>query len=84
MSSRLEIFTKCSTKNPSFEKHLTGSDAKLFVIPNGYAGLYNLIEFNSLIQLNEERAELFTSVLAGSEAGHSRVKIKKLVHLMLI
>ncbi|MCP4481850.1 MAG: 6-phosphofructokinase [bacterium] len=51
---------------------------KLFVIPNGYAGLYNLIEFDSLVDLNESRAENFTSVLSGSEAGHSRVKIKKI------
>ena len=51
---------------------------KLFVIPNGYAGLYNLIEFDELVELNETRAEDFTSVLSGSEAGHSRVKIKKI------
>jgi 6-phosphofructokinase len=51
---------------------------KLFVIPNGYAGLYNLIEFDSLVELTPERSELFTAVLAGSEAGHSRVKIKKI------
>jgi 6-phosphofructokinase 1 len=51
---------------------------KLFVIPNGYAGLYNLLEFDSLVDLTEKRSEDFTSVLAGSEAGHSRVKIKKI------
>ena len=51
---------------------------KLFVIPNGYAGLYNLIEFDSLTELTKDRSEDFTSVLAGSEAGHSRVKIKKI------
>lgn len=51
---------------------------KLFVIPNGYAGLYNLIEFDSLVELTEKRSEDFTAVLSGSEAGHSRVKIKKI------
>jgi 6-phosphofructokinase 1 len=48
------------------------------VIPNGYAGLYNLVEFNSLVTLNEARADLIDANLAGSEAGHSRVKIKKI------
>jgi 6-phosphofructokinase len=51
---------------------------KLFVIPNGYAGLYNLIEFDSITELTPDRCDEFTSVLAGSEAGHSRVKIKKI------
>ena len=51
---------------------------KLFVIPNGYAGLYNLVEFDSLVELNKLRADEFSAVLAGSEAGHSRVKIKKI------
>ena len=50
----------------------------LFIIPNGYAGLYNLIDFDKLVELTPERCETFTSVLAGSEAGHSRVKIKKI------
>ncbi len=54
------------------------NDVKLFVIPNGYAGLYNLLEFDKLVELTNERVEDFTSVLAGSEAGHSRVKIKKI------
>ncbi|MFC1484880.1 6-phosphofructokinase [bacterium] len=51
---------------------------KVFVIPNGYAGLYNLVEFDSLVELTSERCDEFTSVLAGSEAGHSRVKVKKI------
>ncbi|MDD4202814.1 MAG: 6-phosphofructokinase [Candidatus Omnitrophica bacterium] len=49
-----------------------------FVIPNGYAGLYNLIDFNKLTQLTEERCDRIDVSLAGSEAGHSRVKIKNI------
>ncbi|HOW36323.1 MAG TPA: 6-phosphofructokinase [Candidatus Omnitrophota bacterium] len=52
--------------------------AACFVIPNGYAGLYNLLEFDSLIELKPERVDSVSSNLAGSEAGHSRVKIKKI------
>ena len=50
------------------------------VIPNGYAGLYNLIDFpiNKLTPLNTKRLDKFSSALAGSEAGHSRVKISKI------
>jgi 6-phosphofructokinase 1 len=54
------------------------NNMKAYVIPNGYAGLYNLVEFDSLVELTLERVEEFTSVLAGSEAGHSRVKVKKI------
>jgi len=49
-----------------------------FVIPNGYAGLYNLLEFDSLVELTPDRVDLIDANLAGSEAGHSRVKIKKI------
>lgn len=49
-----------------------------FVIPNGYAGLYNLIEFDKLTELTEERIDEIDANLAGSEAGHSRVKVKKI------
>ncbi|MBI5555825.1 MAG: 6-phosphofructokinase [Elusimicrobia bacterium] len=49
-----------------------------FVIPNGYAGLYNLIDFDNLVNLLPERIDSVESNLAGSEAGHSRVKIKKI------
>ncbi|MEW5895414.1 MAG: 6-phosphofructokinase [Candidatus Omnitrophota bacterium] len=51
---------------------------KCFIIPNGYAGLYNLIEFDKLVELTPDRLDLINNVLAGSEAGHSRVKIKKI------
>lgn len=51
---------------------------KCFVIPNGYAGLYNLIDFEKLTELTKERIDLINANMAGSEAGHSRVKIKKI------
>lgn len=51
---------------------------KSFIIPNGYAGLYNLIDFDSLIELTPRRVDFVNSNMAGSEAGHSRVKIKKI------
>lgn len=46
------------------------------VIPNGYAGLYNLVEFDTLVELTKERLDKIGANLAGSEAGHSRVKVK--------
>ena len=49
-----------------------------YVIPNGYAGLYNLIDFNELVLLDKERVDNVNSSFAGSEAGHSRVKISKI------
>ncbi len=52
--------------------------ATRFVIPNGYAGLYNLVEFDKLTELTEERIDAIDANLAGSEAGHSRVKVKKI------
>jgi len=48
------------------------------VIPNGYAGLYNLIDTAHLAVLTPERLDLIRAELAGSEAGNSRVKIKKI------
>ncbi len=56
--------------------HKNGSPC--YVIPNGYAGLYNLIDFDSLVELTPQRVDSVDSNLAGSEAGHSRVKIKKI------
>ena len=53
------------------------SGIKCYVIPNGYAGLYNLIDFDELVELTADRVDLINPNLAGSEAGHSRVKIKK-------
>lgn len=49
-----------------------------YVIPNGYAGLYNLVDFDKLTILGPGRADAININLAGSEAGHSRVKIKKI------
>lgn len=48
------------------------------IIPNGYAGLYNLTEFENLVTLSPKRSDLVNASLAGSEAGHSRVKISKI------
>jgi 6-phosphofructokinase len=49
-----------------------------YVIPNGYAGLYNLVDFDELVELKPERIDAVQANPAGSEAGHSRVKIKKI------
>jgi len=51
---------------------------KSYIIPNGYAGLYNLIDFDSLTELTEQRIDRINANLAGSDAGHSRVKIKSI------
>ena len=48
------------------------------VIPNGYAGLYNLIDMDDVVVLNADRVSKIEASLAGSEAGHSRVKISKI------
>ncbi|MEW6050964.1 MAG: 6-phosphofructokinase [Candidatus Zixiibacteriota bacterium] len=47
-------------------------------IPNGYAGLYNLVNMERLVELTPSRVDTFSIGLAGSEAGHSRVKISKI------
>lgn len=51
---------------------------KAWIIPNGYAGLYNLVEIDQLTELTRERIEEIDVYLAGSEAGNSRVKISKI------
>ncbi|MFN3604839.1 MAG: 6-phosphofructokinase [Leptonema sp. (in: bacteria)] len=51
---------------------------KSFIIPNGYAGLYNLSNLNQLVELTPDRLERIDVFLAGSEAGNSRVKIAKI------
>ncbi len=53
-------------------------DIETVVIPNGYAGLYNLIEMDTLVTLTPDRISRIDAEIAGSEAGHSRVKIKKI------
>jgi 6-phosphofructokinase 1 len=50
----------------------------VFVIANGYAGLYNLVETDKLTELTDTRIDSVNIGLAGSEAGHSRVKISKI------
>jgi len=52
--------------------------ATCFIIPSGYAGLYNLVDLDKLVELTPERLDRINANLAGSEAGHSRVKIKKI------
>ncbi len=47
------------------------------LIPNGYAGLYNLLNLD-LVSIDISRADKIHSGVAGSEAGHSRVKISKI------
>lgn len=49
---------------------------EMYVIPNGYAGLYNLVNQDKLVRLDHARLDQFSGNFAGSEAGHSRVKIK--------
>ena len=49
-----------------------------FVIPNGYAGLYNLVEMDRLTVLDRDRAGRIDAGDAGSQAGNSRVKIAKI------
>lgn len=49
-----------------------------WIIPNGYAGLYNLVDLKALTELTAERIEQIPVYLAGSEAGNSRVKVSKI------
>jgi 6-phosphofructokinase 1 len=56
----------------------TAHGVKAYIIPNGYAGLYNLVDMDELVLLDETRVDRVNSALAGSEAGHSRVKISKI------
>jgi 6-phosphofructokinase len=56
----------------------TRKGVKTFAIPNGYAGLYNLVDMDKLVTLTPSRVDTFSIGLAGSEAGHSRVKISKI------
>jgi len=49
-----------------------------YVIPNGYAGLYNLDEREIIIKLDVDKIERISSLKAGSQAGNTRVKISKI------
>lgn len=53
-------------------------DIETVIIPNGYAGLYNLVNMPSVVVLSPARLQQVEAGIAGSEAGHSRVKIKKI------
>ncbi|MEW6003069.1 MAG: 6-phosphofructokinase [Nitrospirota bacterium] len=48
------------------------------VVPHGYAGLYNLADLDEVVVLDAERVSRIEASLAGSEAGHSRVRIGKI------
>lgn len=50
---------------------------EVVIIPNGYAGLYNIADLD-LVVMDEARIDKIHSGIAGSEAGHSRVKISKI------
>lgn len=50
---------------------------EVVIIPNGYAGLYNLVDMGSLTAMTPLRLGHIEATVAGSEAGHSRVKISK-------
>ncbi len=56
----------------------TRKHIKTYVIPNGYAGLYNLVDMDVLVELTPTRVDSFSIGLAGSEAGHSRVKVGRI------
>ena len=47
-------------------------------IPGGYAGLYNLVEMDTLVKFTHERLSRFCIGDAGSETGHSRVSVRKI------
>ncbi|MFI5295282.1 MAG: 6-phosphofructokinase [Thermodesulfovibrionales bacterium] len=63
-------------KGMAKEAYAQGIEA--VVIPNGYAGLYNLVDLEEVVLLSAERVSKIEASLAGSEAGHSRVKISKI------
>lgn len=55
----------------------TSMNIQVFIIPNGYAGLYNLEDLDPVF-IDYVRSDRINSEVAGSEAGHSRVKISKI------
>ena len=48
---------------------------RAWIIPNGYAGLYNLEQLTELTALDADRRDAIDCTIAGSVAGHSRIKI---------
>jgi 6-phosphofructokinase 1 len=55
-----------------------GQGIQPVLILGGYAGLYNLGDRESLLELTPSRIDRIDPLLAGSEAGNSRVKIAKI------
>jgi 6-phosphofructokinase 1 len=49
-----------------------------YLITNGYAGLYNLIDNDTFLKLDAKKIDSIRPIMAGSEAGHSRVNIAKI------
>jgi 6-phosphofructokinase 1 len=43
----------------------TRKDIKAYVIPNGYAGLYNLVDMDTLVELSPSRVDSVTLGQAG-------------------
>ena len=58
----------------------TSNGVDAFIIPNGYAGLYNLIDKERLVKLDEKRIDALNTSLAGSAAGNARVKISRIAN----
>ncbi|MDR0926327.1 MAG: 6-phosphofructokinase [Ignavibacteria bacterium] len=58
-------------------KMAIANEIELVVIPNGYAGLYNLNSFTP-VTLDNTKVENIKTATAGSYAGNSRVKISKI------
>lgn len=63
-------------KGASKMAHAKGME--VVIIPNGYAGLYNLIKMDRIVEMTPDRLSRVETSVAGSEAGHSRVKIRKI------
>ena len=57
-------------KGAALTAHAKG--VKAFVVPNGYAGLYNLVDIEGLTELTPMRLDSVFASAAGSEAGHSK------------
>ncbi|MBC7334039.1 MAG: 6-phosphofructokinase [Actinobacteria bacterium] len=49
-----------------------------YIIPNGYAGLYNLLDSGNIVKLDYEKIDKISSLKAGSQAGNTRVRIAKI------
>ena len=47
---------------------------KAYAIPNGYAGLYNLLDSGNLVEMTDEVIDSIDIRKAGSRIGNSRVK----------